>query len=643
MPRAPAHRRLPLHHRASDRVTVAIALLLAQGCVAPVDQDPPSPLVRRAALAAPTTTAAPPPKPLLNAWRLQTTEAGSPALQPVRLGSIRRPAQILHLPYTGHLDVPQGSTAAELWLTPGTALESVPQGCQVTLTVAWPGAAAVTRTTAAVRAADPGEWSRVHLQRSSTSGPTTLSVALTPSAACGAQPLWVAAAEVRFTTTGRTAGRRNVLLVVVDTLRRDLFDCTPETSANAPHLYERWCKTGSFFADAFSNSSWTYPAVTSMLTGLTPRAHGALRLAGTTRDLRPEVTTLPEVLGWSGFETFAVVPNPYSARALWRGFDRFYELFPAPGRMLSDKRRAQNVVDRLLEILREPRAVPFFGFVLLVDLHEPVDLPQKAGALPDECREVTPLPFGWEGIKQPHSPPTADEHRRMTCRRALYRASFLGIDRELARLMQALAESHLEESTAIVLASDHGEELWDHAEEEAPRPTDREPVTRWGVDHGHTLYQELTRVPLLLVPSAQDRGRALPRVDSLVAVADVFATVLGMAGIASPTTTPAFDLSPALFGRAPPGHPFVLSESTLYGPDRTSVSTPELRAIRTADGPIEVFARAPDPYERHPLPSDSAIARRGAALLHAATTTTTGYSPPSVKDLQALRALGYVK
>src|SRR5205085_5317265 len=67
-----------------------------------------------------------------------------------------------------------------------------------------------------------------------------------------------------------------------------------------------------------------------------------------------------------------------------------------------------------------------------------------------------------------------------------------------------------------IITSDHGEEFWEHG----------------GFMHGHSLFDELLRVPLVIVPP-KARADALRgvRIDEQVRLEDVGATILDIAGI----------------------------------------------------------------------------------------------------------------
>jgi hypothetical protein len=80
----------------------------------------------------------------------------------------------------------------------------------------------------------------------------------------------------------------------------------------------------------------------------------------------------------------------------------------------------------------------------------------------------------------------------------------------------------------------------------------------------------------------------------------------------------------------------------MYGPDRRAITTARLKAIETAGRGIVVFDRQEDPTEQRPLPSEHELHRRGAELLGRLRSRDTN-AAPTATDLEALRALGYVR
>src|SRR5207237_10110780 len=75
---------------------------------------------------------------------------------------------------------------------------------------------------------------------------------------------------------------------------------------------------------------------------------------------------------------------------------------------------------------------------------------------------------------------------------ALYDGEVAYTDAEIGRLLAGLRAKHLDRTTLVVFTADHGEELLDHG----------------GWEHGHTLYDEILHVPLILRAPLGLAGRA---------------------------------------------------------------------------------------------------------------------------------------
>ena len=581
----------------------------------------------------------PPPRALLDAWHVAESERQHlEGLVGVRVGALRSAARLGALPAQLTLPLPPGVKALRF----RASLTSEESGCTATLS-ARRGQAASSRPLSA--SLSTSEWTSLALDTpGGDAEPLEIEV---QARGCTA---WAALSEIRLfsqplsqaeTPRRGNAGRHpDLLLIVLDTLRRDHFDCSEATAELMPHTYSLWCQRGLFLEDAFSTSPWTYPAVASMLTGLRPEEHGGLRRGRQQLDLHRSVTTLAEILRWGGYATGAINPNWQAGRGLWRGFDSFIERHAGdPQRRIAvdeaQLRRGEGVVDDAIDWLdaqaRLAPSQPVFLFLLFLDAHEPVNAGPLSGRVPESCAGIEPLPTRWQGIANWPEHRAGMEPANMSCRRDLYREALRYLDEQLGRLARHLEDTGRMASTGLVLLSDHGEEFWDHAQRASPDA--RGPL---GYGHGHTLYGELVRVPLLVVPPGATREPT--RSARLASVRDAFATLLGMAGLQAPTSTTSRDL---LAGGA--GHPLVVSDTTLYGPEGFSVSTPELRAIVSGAGPTRVFDRRADPEEHSPLLPEAPLARRGAALLEQTRAAGKRSSQPSESDRAALRALGYAE
>jgi hypothetical protein len=97
----------------------------------------------------------------------------------------------------------------------------------------------------------------------------------------------------------------DVVLYVVDTLRADRLGCYGYAAAETPAI-DALAAHGILFENTVAQSSWTRPAVASLMTGEWGMTHGAVTL----RDrLYSGVPTLAEGLQRAGYTTGAFVTN----------------------------------------------------------------------------------------------------------------------------------------------------------------------------------------------------------------------------------------------------------------------------------------------------------------------------------------------
>ncbi len=122
----------------------------------------------------------------------------------------------------------------------------------------------------------------------------------------------------------REPARPNIVVVVLDTVRRDFTGCGAGESFT-PNL-DRLMSEATGFTNAWATAPWTPPSHASMFTGLLPSTHNC---RGRSRTLPTRWPTLAERLGDAGYETAAFHSNPWltdELTGLMRGFEtRFIE------------------------------------------------------------------------------------------------------------------------------------------------------------------------------------------------------------------------------------------------------------------------------------------------------------------------------
>ena len=124
--------------------------------------------------------------------------------------------------------------------------------------------------------------------------------------------------------------------------------------------------------------------------------------------------------------------------------------------------------------------------------------------------------------------------------RNLYDEEIAYTDGEIGRLIDALTHANVLERTLIVVVADHGEEFLDHG----------------NFSHTTTLYEELVRVPMILVvPNSKEAGTVR---SDVVETRSVFSTVLDCLGLDFAARSRPRGLLPSGAGRPRPRRPLLL-------------------------------------------------------------------------------------
>jgi arylsulfatase A-like enzyme len=289
---------------------------------------------------------------------------------------------------------------------------------------------------------------------------------------------------------GRTVGAsRNVVLVVIDTLRADRLGVYGYRIRPTSPFLDKVARSSDVYRNAYATTSWTVPSMATMFTGLPPEQHGVVSYGV---PLPRQVPLLAERLRARGYATTAVVSNYLIdvPSGFNRGFDRFALLSRitaqtgAPSPMWTDllmlfghntsKAGASSVVDETFRALAEaPKGRPLFLYVHFLDPHHPPDAPES-----NATRTWRPVP----------EEAALDETWSVA-----YDREVRYVDEQLERLVHRL-DAALGHETLLVVVSDHGEQLG----EEGKR------------GHGNNLDEPLIRVPLLVRTGGGGRQVAAP-------------------------------------------------------------------------------------------------------------------------------------
>ena len=332
---------------------------------------------------------------------------------------------------------------------------------------------------------------------------------------------------------------RNVLFVVLDTVRKDHLSIYGHDRPTTPNLSE-FAEEARVYEEAVAQAPWTVPSHGSLFTGRYPSQHGATQENPYLEGER----TLAESLSAAGYETACYTSNawitPYTH--LSDGFDEqdnFFELLP--GEFLSGPLarawKAMNDYDILRKAVaglinvgnyfhkyfeseggdsKTPTAIEqtkefiddadagFFAFVNLMDAHLPYHPPEAyreefaPGVKPEDvCQDTKLYNAGaydiddeeWEAI------------------RSLYDAEIAYMDHHIGQLFDWLKQTDRWDETTVVVCADHGELFGEH-----------------GIySHEFALYEPLINVPLAIKHPELPAGRDE---ETQVELLDLYHTIL---------------------------------------------------------------------------------------------------------------------
>lgn len=431
--------------------------------------------------------------------------------------------------------------------------------------------------------------------------------------------------------------RFNILLVLEDALRAQNLSVYGYSRPTSP-LKERLAKHGVVFEHAFAQAVKTWASLPSFMTSLTPGMTGVWRPF---QYLDESYITLAEVLRRRGFATGSFVQNSNGgpATGLHQGFSYVFE------RSVIGRRPDARLSEHLFPWLTAHADRNFFVYLHLLDPH--------GGYRPDPPfdgwhRELVARRTGTpNGTEAPQSAPDSLE---MAEQEALYDGEIRQNDAYLEGVIEHLTTLGVIDDTLIIFIADHGEHFGEHQRGEKPL-----------IKHRWPAYTQVIRVPLIF--SHRTRMNGARRVDEPVSLLDLMPTVLELAGVDS-SKLPM--LGQSLVGAmqdeaASPGARPILSTDPLLMPDGSramkgfSMVFDDLHLVEheSLPGP-EVYDRASDPEELHPLATESELVTQAERLSRAlmdvgprVQRAIAGGEPASVPvDPQAqeqLRQLGYIE
>lgn len=274
----------------------------------------------------------------------------------------------------------------------------------------------------------------------------------------------------------------SVVLITMDTTRRDRIGCYGHDSARTPNL-DALAESGVRFDRAITVCPVTLPSHASMLTGTYPSYHGARGNGLYT--LPSDQTTLTETLRDAGYQTAAVIASAVLEKkyGLGQGFDTYDDdQGAAPTQFHYPERKAPEITASALRIAR--------GF--------------------DRSRPY----FLWAHYFDPHGqyrPPAEFAANHADTESGRYDGEIELMDDAIGKLLAGLRGAGLMKRTLVIAVADHGEGFpGPHAER----------------THGMLLYGDTIDVPFIIAARGGLAGKRVSDVPT--GVADIAPTVVDL-------------------------------------------------------------------------------------------------------------------
>jgi arylsulfatase A-like enzyme len=437
---------------------------------------------------------------------------------------------------------------------------------------------------------------------------------------------------------GGTSAKTNLIVISIDTLRRDRVGCFGSGLDTSPQI-DRIREESVTFQNAYCEIPITNPSHVSMFTGLTIASHGN---DNNGERLDNNTVTLATIMRRKGYRTAAFVsalPLIDRISNLSIGFESYDDNLWVPAwvgdaffldalsllwfRIVHRDEgplaiAAGEVVERAAAWIDDHAQQPFFIFIHLYDPHAPYAPPAE--------------------FEKAYMPASDTDH---DVNNALYNGEVRYSDSEIGGLIDQLEGMGLLSRSLLVILSDHGEELGDNEDE------------YYG--HGYDLCQEAIRVPFMLrLPDGRLAGDSR---SDFCQVVDLVPTVLPLLGIRAPDVIE-LDGRDLLSGQATRDKPLFFQaaprENTiafgvldppwkmtrLYEIDGDRYALRHERMFNLEDDPLETNDLSDEGPEKivarlqHHLDmySDQTLARRGS-----------GREKLSEEDIRKLRSLGYLQ
>lgn len=421
---------------------------------------------------------------------------------------------------------------------------------------------------------------------------------------------------------------KGILVLLVDCLRADHLATGGSTLGATPNL-DRLASQAVVFDRASAVASWTRPSVPSIWTGLYPSEHGLTDLIEGGKGVRggvlsEDAVTVSEAMQAAGYRT-AMIGNQFQLSprfGMAQGFDLYQ----------NNVKSAHGMREKFLAWLDEAPERSYFAYLHYLEIHWPYwEKPSTRGRFGSDTI-TSQLDGNLDEVRagvDSGAIVLVDTDRKEIAAR--YAEALAALDNEIGILLADLEQRGVLDETLVIVLADHGEELGE----------------RGGIEHGHTLKEELLHVPYIWRLPASWRGRGLRHEAAMVETRTLAPTLMALVGQPIPAAVSAPSLLPWLVGPPPAEPPYRILAAESNGMFEVRNVRFKLLA-QPAKKSFELFDLEADPGERrdvaveHPAEFEElrSAFRAWHSGLHPLSMSSTQLD---AETEQGLRSLGYIQ
>ncbi len=428
----------------------------------------------------------------------------------------------------------------------------------------------------------------------------------------------------------------NIVLITIDTLRADHLSCYGYERNTSPNI-DKIAEEGIIYKSAIAPCSWTAPSMASLFTSLYPINHGVrqgifYKPKETKHILADELTTLAEILKAHGYTTFGVSTNMQLNKK--RGFAKGFDYFKCQYKQAFAPSVNKTIFSWEAKIKSSNK---FFLWAHYMDPHGPYHArpPWYAQYTSKTSTRLALSGKNTDEIKE-YIPILKKDPQALSNLIAIYDSEINFVDYYIGKLFQRLK---LDNNTLIIITADHGEEFFEHDQ----------------FTHGHNLFQETIRIPLIVKLPGNSQKKVVERLVNLV---DIMPTITELLNIIPPEQTlgksllkregALFEIKKAVYSEDAPEYTF--SELD-YMSTLKIIMTPEWKYIYDYNNKTgQLYNLKSDPSELNNLidkettKADQLKKQLFKWVSNSKRYYSKGHSlQPTPEEIERLKALGYIE